>query len=357
VKTASSSSPLAIRRLDGDDQQRLWHWLHIALWDPPPAALRPKEVLDAPHVRIYAERWGRAGDIGVVGEIEPGVPVGACWMRVLPDGIGLAFVDRDTPQLGIAVVPEYQHRGYGRALMVAALAAAREQRFLQVSLTVHPQNPAIRMYEQCGFVQRDIRNTYRMMIASLAPSRYTFATYSSAWPAEFAREAARLRQLVGERLVAVHHVGSTSVPGLAAKPVIDLLPLVHDIAELERRTSVLQDAGYRAWGEFGLPGRRYFTKDRDGERTHNLHFYSAADPAVERHLAFCRYLREHAAARDEYEALKRLAHAAHPSDVLAYNGAKTAWIRRIEPIAVDWFRRQRGSDSGGLLETSPGATI
>jgi GrpB-like predicted nucleotidyltransferase (UPF0157 family) len=276
---------------------------------------------------------------------------------VLPDGIGLAFVDGETPQLGIAVLPEYQHRGFGRALMIAALAAAREQRFLQVSLTVHPQNPAIRMYEQCGFVQREIRNTYRMMIASLAPRRYTLGAYSSEWPAEFEREAARLRQLVGERLVAIHHVGSTAVPGLAAKPVIDLLPLVDDIAGLERRTSVLQDAGYRAWGEFGLPGRRYFTKDLAGVRTHNLHFYAAGDPDVERHLAFCRYLREHVAARDEYEALKRLAHARHPSDVLAYNDAKTAWIRRIEPIAIDWFRRRRGNDSGGLLETSPGATI
>jgi ribosomal protein S18 acetylase RimI-like enzyme len=161
---------MRIRPLSTDDQQRLWRWLHIALWDPPPAALRPKEVLDSPRVRIYAENWGGDGDLGVVGEIG-GKPVGACWMRVLPDGVGLAFVDARTPQLGIAVEPAHQHRGHGRALMVAALAAARERRFERVSLTVHPQNPAIRMYEQCGFEKREIRNGYHMMVADLAPSR------------------------------------------------------------------------------------------------------------------------------------------------------------------------------------------
>ena len=54
------------RPLISSDQEKLWHWLHIALWDPPPAGFRPKSVLDEPHVRIYAEEWGREGDVGVV---------------------------------------------------------------------------------------------------------------------------------------------------------------------------------------------------------------------------------------------------------------------------------------------------
>jgi GrpB-like predicted nucleotidyltransferase (UPF0157 family)/GNAT superfamily N-acetyltransferase len=341
---------LRIRTLSTDDQQRLWRWLHVALWDPPPAPLRPKEVLELPHVRIYAERWGRDGDLGVVGELDGG-PVGACWMRVLPDGTGLAFVDSRTPQLGIAIEPAHQHRGYGRALMVAVLAAAREQKYPRVSLTVHPQNPAIRMYEQCGFTKRETRNGYHMMVADLAPSRYSFAEYSPEWPAEAEREASRLRALLGDTLVAIHHVGSTSVPGLAAKPVIDLLPLARDIADIERRTALLQDAGYRAWGEFGLPGRRYFTRDRDGERTHNLHFYAAGNPDVDRHLALCAYLRGHRSARAEYEVLKRGAYAQHPADIAAYNDAKTVWIRAIEPLALDWYRSSAAVRPGGISPT------
>lgn len=155
------------RPLLAADQAVLWHWLHVALWDPPPAGLRPIEVLQSPHVRIYAEDWGRrSGDVGVVAQVG-GVDAGACWMRLLPEGVGLAFVDERTPQLGIALEPAFQHQGHGRALMQAALQAARQAGHAQVSLTVHPENPAIALYERCGFRKRGLRNTYHLMVAQL----------------------------------------------------------------------------------------------------------------------------------------------------------------------------------------------
>jgi SAM-dependent methyltransferase/GNAT superfamily N-acetyltransferase len=154
--------PLAPR-----DQSRLWHWLHIALWDPPPAPLRPIEILDNPAVRIYAEGWGRDSDVGVVAVVD-GVDAGACWMRLVPDRQGLAYVDDSTPQLGIALEPAFQRRGFGPPLMLQALEAARVHGYRQVSLTVHPENPAIRMYESCGFHKVGLRNTYHLMVAHLA---------------------------------------------------------------------------------------------------------------------------------------------------------------------------------------------
>jgi GrpB-like predicted nucleotidyltransferase (UPF0157 family) len=172
------------------------------------------------------------------------------------------------------------------------------------------------------------------------PSRYTFADYSPEWPSEFEREAGRLRALLGEELVAVHHVGSTSVPGLAAKPIIDLLPLVRAIAAVDDSTPRLRKAGYRDWGEYGLPGRRLFTRDRGEDRTHNVHVYQFDHPDVERHLAFCAYLRHHEPARREYEALKRAVYGQHPADIQAYNDGKNEWIKRLEPVAVEWYRRQ-----------------
>jgi len=128
--------------------------------------LRPIEVLQMPGVRIYAEDWGRPGDVGVVAVVD-GVDAGACWMRVPPDGAGLAFVDAETPQLGIALDPPYQHKGYGQPLMLAALDAARAAGYGQVSLTVHPMNPARRIYERCGFREHDLRNGYHLMVAPL----------------------------------------------------------------------------------------------------------------------------------------------------------------------------------------------
>ena len=157
---------MGIRPLDAGDQEVLWDLLHVALWDPPPAGLRPREILQHPGVRIYAEDWGRPGDVGVIGLIG-GTIAGACWMRLVKGGQGLGYVDDETPQLGIALFPEFQHRGHGERLMRAALEAARAHGYRQVSLTVHPQNPAIRLYERCGFVKREIRNTYHLMVATL----------------------------------------------------------------------------------------------------------------------------------------------------------------------------------------------
>jgi len=103
---------LRFRPLVAADQDRLWHWLQVALWDPPPA-LRPVEILQSPAVRIYVEDWGRETDCGVVAVVD-GVDAGACWMRVLPHGTGLASVDAVAPQLGMALEPDYQHKGLVR---------------------------------------------------------------------------------------------------------------------------------------------------------------------------------------------------------------------------------------------------
>ena len=157
---------LRLRPLTADDQEKLWRWLHLALWDPPPAGLRPVDVLQAPGVRIYAENWGRKSDVGVIANVD-GTDAGACWMRVLPVGVGLASVDADTPQLGIALEPAYQHKGHGWRLMTAALDAARDAGCRSVSLTVHPQNPAVAMYERCGFRKTGLREGYHLMVVHL----------------------------------------------------------------------------------------------------------------------------------------------------------------------------------------------
>ena len=171
-------------------------------------------------------------------------------------------------------------------------------------------------------------------------SQYSFGEYSAAWPMEFAQEGSRLQALLGDELVVIHHIGSTSVPGLAAKPIIDLLPLVHDISRIDRYNPVMIAAGYQAWGENELPGRRYFTNDANGVRTHNVHIYAFDHPEVTRHLAFRDYLRAHPGACTEYVAVKRLAYAQHPADIAAYNNAKDHWIKTTEQVALAWYQAQ-----------------
>jgi GrpB-like predicted nucleotidyltransferase (UPF0157 family) len=170
--------------------------------------------------------------------------------------------------------------------------------------------------------------------------RYLFAEYSPEWPARFQKEAGRMRRLLGDTMVDAHHIGSTSVPGLAAKPVIDLMPVVREIALVDERDSEMVAEGYRSWGEHGIAGRRFYTRDRGGVRTHNVHVFAAGSPEIERHLALAAYLRAHPEVRREYEALKRAVYAEHPDEIAAYCAGKDAWIKRMEPVAVEWFRQQ-----------------
>lgn len=178
-------------------------------------------------------------------------------------------------------------------------------------------------------------------------SRHAFSAWSDAWPAAFAREAGDLRALLGAVIIDIHHIGSTSVPGLAAKATIDMLPLVTSLDEVDDATGRMTAAGYRAFGEFGLPGRRYFTKEQHGVRTHHIHCYRVGDPEVERHLAFCAYLRAHPAACEQYAALKRALFARHADNMIAYNDDKDAWIKAIEPRAIAWYRATPNTGDDG----------
>jgi len=173
------------------------------------------------------------------------------------------------------------------------------------------------------------------------PIPVVLAAYDRAWPQSAAHQAQRLAVL-GATLVTVHHIGSTAVPGLAAKPIIDLMPLVTSLAALDAARGRLEALGYDWHGEFGIAGRRYCTlSDAAGNRLAHAHFFSADSPEVERHIAFRDYLRAHPATAHAYETEKRRARALHPQDSRAYTDEKAAWVRKAEAQALAWRAAQR----------------
>ena len=136
------------------------------------------------------------------------------------------------------------------------------------------------------------------------------------WAEEFARESAAVTSALGSRLVAIHHIGSTAIPGIRAKPIIDMLGVSSDITRLNEAPSPLAALGYEALGEFGIPGRRYFRKDNTaGERTHQIHVFQLGSPQIARHLAFPEYLRAHPDAACAYDSLKQRLAESHPHDI------------------------------------------
>jgi GrpB-like predicted nucleotidyltransferase (UPF0157 family) len=169
------------------------------------------------------------------------------------------------------------------------------------------------------------------------PIPVNLVAYDPAWPGMAARHAERLRVL-GAILVTVHHIGSTSVPGLAAKPILDLLPVVRDLAALDQARALIEAIGYAWHGDYGIPGRRYCTlSDAAGGRLVQLHCFQAGSPHVTRHLAFQDYLRSHPDAARAYAVEKRRARDLHPDDSHAYGAEKSAWIEQIEAGALAWY--------------------
>ncbi len=161
------------------------------------------------------------------------------------------------------------------------------------------------------------------------------------WRSRFEQEAQAIAPHLASNLVAIHHIGSTSIPGIYAKPIIDILIEVQDIHRVDQPAGGLQSLGYEAMGEFGIPGRRYFRKDNEqGDRTHHVHIFQVGDPEIKRHLDFRDYLRSQPEIAQTYSELKRRLAAAHPHDIEAYMDGKDPWIRAInEQLATEDFLR------------------
>lgn len=173
--------------------------------------------------------------------------------------------------------------------------------------------------------------------------------YDPAWPRRFAAEAARLLRALAGEVLAVHHIGSTSVPGLRAKPIIDILLVVRDVERLDRPEVVQRMAalGYEAKGEFGIPGRRYFRKS-PRRRTHHVHAFQFDNRhEIERHVALRDYLIAHPEAARRYAELKADLSARFPGDAEAYMDGKDALVKELEAAALAWWRGMRPPGYGG----------
>lgn len=133
-----------------DDQGMLREVLYWAIFVPNGSPRPGRDVLNRPELARYITDWGRRDDAGIVAEMD-GTPVGAAWLRRFSAGEpGYGFVDEATPELSIALLPEYRGQGIGSELLRRLLDAARA-RFEGVSLSVSAANPARRLYERAGF--------------------------------------------------------------------------------------------------------------------------------------------------------------------------------------------------------------
>lgn len=164
------------------------------------------------------------------------------------------------------------------------------------------------------------------------------------------QEAQHILDSLSIPVVGIYHIGSTSVPGIKAKPILDFVMEVENMEKLIQESPKLEGIGYVSKGEYGIPGRQFFTKDTHGERTHHLHVFQSGHPDIERHLVFRDYLRANPEAARAYEELKEQLAERFPDKSNMYTEAKSDFILSMDEVARYWLEQngfRKNSDPPG----------
>ncbi|PWM71435.1 MAG: hypothetical protein DBX59_09035 [Bacillota bacterium] len=170
--------------------------------------------------------------------------------------------------------------------------------------------------------------------------KITVVKHSAAWAEEFRKEAETLRGILKSELVKIYHIGSTAVPDLWAKPVIDIMPVVKETEKIDAFRAALENVGYEYMGEYGIPDRRFLKKGGDF-RTHNVHIFGIrSEYDIRRHLAVRDYLRTHPDEAAQYGELKKKLARLYPDDIGGYCDGKDDFVKALEKKALDFFENR-----------------
>lgn len=162
------------------------------------------------------------------------------------------------------------------------------------------------------------------------------SNYCEEWVRMFQDEVEFLETIFKDEIVRFEHFGSTSVPGMKAKPVIDMMCIVKNIQRIDLYNDEMLSYEYDIAGEWGISGRRLFRKGGD-TRTHHIHFYQLDNPEIERHLIFRDYLRCHPEEVVRYSRFKEEL-SQRFEDTSGYSPAKKTFVKEMEQQAFSWFK-------------------
>lgn len=155
--------------------------------------------------------------------------------------------------------------------------------------------------------------------------------YMDSWKQDFEEEASKIKKILGTNLLEIHHIGSTSIPGIAAKPIIDILPVVQSLDGIDDLKDQFEEAGYLFRGEFGISGRRYIVAlepDNINHRVH-IHVFQKGHSEIDRHLYFRDFLKSNVDVAKEYELLKLDLKAKFQFEKDKYQAGKKDFIERV----------------------------
>lgn len=158
--------------------------------------------------------------------------------------------------------------------------------------------------------------------------------YDPDWSMYFQAERDLLRNALGASVLEIRHIGSTAIPGMPAKPIIDILAAVRNLADVGNFIDPLFRLGYEDKGDGSIAGRRYFVKGTEAARTHHLNFYEMNSPGWTTHILFCEYLKSHAEVARQYAELKEKLAKVFPTDRASYTDGKESFVAAVVEKAV-----------------------
>ncbi|RSK27165.1 GrpB family protein [Bacillus sp. HMF5848] len=159
--------------------------------------------------------------------------------------------------------------------------------------------------------------------------------YKEEWKTLFEMESKNIKGIFKEHIVNVYHIGSTAIPNINAKPVIDIMAEVYDICVVDNFNVEMEKLGYKAHGEHGIRKRRFYSKGGDA-RTHHVHIFEKESVEINRHLTFRDYMIAHPEDAIKYSELKQeLAHK-FSTNIDKYIEGKDSFIKAIDIKAKQW---------------------
>jgi GrpB-like predicted nucleotidyltransferase (UPF0157 family) len=328
-----------LRRADHDDARRIAE-VHVRCWQAAYRGILPDSVLDRLAVSEREQMWrsildDRNNHLTLVAERSSSELTGFCSMATPsrdPEGgeataeIGALYVD-----------PDHWREGVGGALLIAVLAELREGNRREAILWVLPENRvALAFYKRFGFgvepgiEKREEQSGHRVIrLRAELDEPIRLVSYDPSWPQRFLTERDALQEAIGSWATGgIHHVGSTAVPRLEAKPVIDILVGVESLAVSKACFDPLAKLSY-LYAPYRAAEMHWFCKPHPSRRTHHLHLVPVGSQQYRDELAFRDRLRSDPQVAGRYASLKRELAERHRDDREAYTEAKSDFVRAI----------------------------
>jgi len=191
-----------------------------------------------------------------------------------------------------------------------------------------------------AFKEKEVTNEPQNTTIFNRPNRpYHIGPYNPKWAEQFLELRGELARILGDEAIRIEHMGSTSVPGLAAKPQIDILIEVKDLAHIPTYYDALRNSGYTPKGDYTMTGEEYLTKDSpDGVRIASVHMYPSGHPEVDFQIKFREYLNAHPDEIKDYADMKLSTYHQFPDDYNAYGEVKRPYLTALRERVNRWSR-------------------